>query len=139
MDNWVKINDNLRINISTIYSTQRIVEKIENVEYKAFIEHANSEIEEIYNDFVDKCVSGEMNVLDEDGFVILPSDENYYYSIRKLAEKQYIDNNSNVKIPPQYINKYKYILTLNTGVTVNADKNTYDIILKAIDKNLIGQ
>ena len=123
-DCFVWITNDYRVNISSIFSLQKIEctnnEQINNWSKK-------------YNDFISV----------PENFVELEVDDDVYWSpvsgthvpdeyIETYAKKfnDYVES----QIGPKPQNTYKYVIITNTGVKINISKNKFDEINKIIDE-----
>lgn len=123
-DCFVWINNDYRVNISSIFSLQRI-ESTDNEQLNNWSKK--------YNEFISV----------PENFIELEVDNGVYWSpingakmpdeyVEIYAEKfnDYVES----QIGPRPQNTYKYVIITNTGVKVNISKNKFDEINKIIDE-----
>jgi ABC-type dipeptide/oligopeptide/nickel transport system permease component len=127
----IKINDDLRINVNTIYSTQHIIEKQDNEEYASAINKLNQQINEEYNELIAQRPVL-TNIYGEN---ISPDAPNYYDAVKELAKYNHIND----ELPDKYINCHKYVIILNSGTSVIVNKEIYDNINTVLDKFIYNE
>ena len=132
MAKFIKINNNLSINIDSIYSISKEVDdkKILNIEDIAiWNERFSDYIEEISNKGIPPVIEIKPNVMYQLG--ISPESEEYnilYYN--KLKES--IVNEIGYEPKPVYYEGYYLLLT--NGTKVNIDKVIYDKLLEYVEE-----
>lgn len=132
MAKFIKINNNLSINIDSIYSISKEVDdkKILNIEDIAIWNEKFSDyIEEISNKGIPPVIEIKPNVMYQLG--ISPESEEYnilYYN--KLKES--IVNEIGYEPKPVYYEGYYLLLT--NGTKVNIDKVIYDKLLEYVEE-----
>ena len=132
MAKFIKINNNLSINIDSIYSISKEVDdkKILNIEDIAIWNEKFSDyIEEISNKGIPPVIEIKPNVMYQLG--ISPESEEYnilYYN--KLKES--IVNEIGYEPKPIYYEGYYLLLT--NGTKVNIDKVIYDKLLEYVEE-----
>lgn len=132
MAKFIKINNNLSINIDSIYSISKEVDdkKILNIEDIAiWNERFSDYIEELSNKGIPPVIEIKPNVMYQLG--ISPESEEYnilYYN--KLKES--IVNEIGYEPKPVYYEGYYLLLT--NGTKVNIDKVIYDKLLEYVEE-----
>lgn len=127
----IKINDDLRININNIYSTQHIVEKQDNINFTYATRKLDEKINEEYNELIAQRPTL-TNIYNEE---ITPEAPNYYDAVRETV----CYNHINDELPDKYIITDKYVIILNSGTSVVVNKEIYDKVNIVLNKFLYDE